>query len=178
VRNYWRFDRGLKTPSHSAGWDADKGSTTSYALLLPMATPAPFPSSRHLAAFAGRSLPSFSRKALSSSSVIPSRHLPLVPLLKKRPPSCQTSRSVPGAKSAACCFMFATLADLTSTQEAASLALVQSDFTAAKSRLEALKTKVTDLAKGPPAKISPSDAKTLLQDVGVALGCVQSLIDG
>jgi hypothetical protein len=140
-----------------------------------MATPAPFPSSSHLAAFAGWSLPSFSRKALSSSSVIPSRHLPLVPLLKKRPLSCQTSRSVAGAKSAACCFMFAAL---TSTQEAASLALVQSDFTAAKSRLEALKTKVTDLAKGPPAKISPSDAKTLLQDVGVALGCVQSLIDG
>jgi hypothetical protein len=72
----------------------------------------------------------------------------------------------------------ATLAHLTSKQEGASLALVQKDFTAAKSALEALRAKVTELSQGSAATISAADAKPLLQDVGRALSCVQSLIDG
>lgn len=72
----------------------------------------------------------------------------------------------------------ATLAHLTAKQEAASLALVQNDLATAKSELEALQAKVTEDSKGSAAKISQADAKPILRDVGVALGCVQSLIDG
>lgn len=71
-----------------------------------------------------------------------------------------------------------TLAKLTARQEAASLALVQKDFAAAKSEIEALRATVTKLSQGSAPAISEADAKPLLEDVGRALGCVQSLIDG
>jgi len=74
-------------------------------------------------------------------------------------------------------FDTATLAELTSKQEAASLALVQSDFPGAKSDLEALRAKVTELSKTSPPAIPAEAARRLLQDVDSALGCVWSLID-
>lgn len=69
----------------------------------------------------------------------------------------------------------ATLAHLTAKQEAASLALIQNDAAAAKTALEALKSKVTEFSEGAHPKISAADAKPLLGDVDAALACVQAL---